>query len=120
MKRNPQPKGPRAAQLRQRKFRRLEGLEIPIEGLPGSLSLNTTRCGKPNCHCATGEGHPSWLLTYSVRGQKRVLRIPAAMVAEVRRRVEQGRAFTEAVDEVFAANAGLLALGRPRRRARGR
>jgi hypothetical protein len=112
----PRPKGPRAARLRQRKFSYLQGLEIPVEGLPGSLSLNTTRCGKPNCHCATGEGHPSWLLTYSVKGQKRVLRIPAAMVAEVRRRVAQGRAFKEAVDEVFAANVELLALGRQARR----
>ena len=82
-----------------------------------SLSLNTTRYGRPNCCCATGEGHPSWLLTYSVKSQKRVLRIATAMVAEVRRRVEQGRALKEAVDEVFAANAEPLALGRPRRRS---
>jgi hypothetical protein len=47
-----------------------------------------------------------------VKGQKRVERIPADWVAEVRRRVEGGRAFKDAVAEVLAANAQLLALGR--------
>ena len=53
-------------------------------------------------------------------GRKRVERIPAAWVAEVRRQVEAGRAFKAAVAEVFAANAEMLALWRQQERRRGR
>jgi hypothetical protein len=106
------PRGPKAARLRQRKFRRLEGLVVPPDGLPGSLALTPRRCGKPTCRCVTGEGHPLWSLTFMVEGRKRVERIPDAWVDDVRRQVEAGRAFKEAVAEVFAANAQLLALWR--------
>ena len=106
------PKGSQAARLRQRKFEILRGLKIPVEGLPGSLALTYSRCGKPTCHCARGKGHPGWSLTFMVEGKKRVERIPAEWVEEVRRRVEAGRAFKEAVAEVFAANAQLLVLWR--------
>jgi hypothetical protein len=51
-------------------------------------------------------------LTFMVEGQKHVERIPAAWVAEVRRRVAAGREFKAAVAEVLAANAQLLALWR--------
>ena len=84
--------------------------------LPGSLSQSQRRCGKANCHCAAGPGHPSWYLTFMVGGQKRVEGIPAAWVEEVRWRVEAGREFKQAVAEVLAANAQLLVLERQQRR----
>jgi hypothetical protein len=45
-------------------------------------------------------------------GKKHVERIPNEWVEEVQRLVEAGREFKEAVAEVFAANAQLLALWR--------
>ncbi len=45
-----------------------------------------------------------------VAGRKRVLHVPAAWVDEVRRCVEDGRQFKEAIAQVFAANAQLLAI----------
>lgn len=105
------------ARLRQRKFEVLRGLKVPPEALPGSLALTHRRCGKPTCRCARGEGHPLWSLTFMVRGRKRVERIPAEWVAEVQRRVEEGRAFKDALAEVFAINAELLVR---ERRQRGR
>jgi hypothetical protein len=110
--------GPAAARLRQRRSTRLQGLTIPPDALPGSLALTYTRCGKPTCRCAPGgpeHGHPGWQLTFMVGGRKRVERIPAAWVEEVRRRVEAGRAFRAAVAEVFALNAELLVLERRQR-----
>ena len=80
--------------------------------LPGSLSETRRRCGKPTCHCSTGEGHPSWYLTFMVEGKKRVERIPVGWVEDVRRRVDAGREFKQAVAEVLAANAQLLVLER--------
>jgi len=113
---NRPPTGDRAARLRQRKFAVLRRYEITADIvrdlLPGSLSETRRRCGKATCHCATGEGHLSAYLTFMVDGHKRVERIPAAWVADVRRRVQAGRAFKEAVAEVLAANAQLLVLER--------
>lgn len=104
-----------AARLRQRKFEVLRRLAIPSEALPGSLALTHRRCGKPTCHCAAGEGHPLWSLTFMVGGKKRVERIPVGWVAQVRRRVEEGRTFKDAIAEVFAVNALLLVLERKQR-----
>jgi hypothetical protein len=112
----PDPKGPEAARLRKSKFDWLRRYRIPPEALPGSLALSHRRCGKPTCHCAEGEGHPMWSLTFMVDGKKRVEHVPSDWVEEVRRRVEQGREFKQAVAEVFAANAQLLFLQRRQRR----
>lgn len=114
------PRGAAAARWRQRKFRHLADLAVPPDGLPGSLALTHRRCGKPTCHCATEEGHPLWSLTFMVDGQKRVERIPTAWVTEVRRQVEAGRAFKEAVAEVFTANAELWVLWRRQQRPAAR
>ena len=105
-------KGDSAARLRQRKHALLRRFQIPPHALPGSLSLTHRRCGKPNCRCADGEGHPIWSLTFMVNGEKRVERIPNEWVDQVRPLVEQGREFKDAVAEVLAANAQLLALWR--------
>ena len=112
-----QPKGPEAAQLRQRKFQILRTLKIPEDALPGSLSLSHRRCGKPTCRCASGEGHPLWSLTFMVDGKKRVERVPDDWVEEVRRQVEAGRELKQTMAEFLAANAQLLTLWR---RQRGR
>lgn len=109
---NIRPKGLKAAELRRRKFLLVRKFDLPQELLPGSLSLTHRRCGKSNCHCASGTGHPVWLLTFSFRGKKRVERIPEEWVDEVKALVERGREFKDAVAEVFAVNAELLALWR--------
>lgn len=112
--------GDAAARLRQRKYAVLRRWQIPPDALPGSLALTHRRCGTPTCHCAKGEGHPLWSLTFMVSGKKHVERIPHEWVEQIRPLVEQGREFKEAVSEVFAANAQLLALRRqqstPKRR----
>ena len=111
------PKGPQAARLRQRKFELLRRFAIPPDLLPGSLSLTHRRCGQPTCHCARDKkGHPVWSLTFMAGGKKHVERIPNEWVEEVQGLVDAGREFKEAVAEVFAANAQLLALWRKQRR----
>lgn len=112
----PKPKGPQAARLRQRKFEVLRQLKIPPDALPGSLALTHRQCGKPSCHCATDEGHALWSLTFMVNGQKHVERIPTAWVKEIRQHVEEGRAFKNALAELFTANARLWVLERKQHR----
>ena len=110
------PKGAQASRLRQRKFELIRRFHLPGDLLPGSLSLSHLRCGKPTCHCAEGQGHPVWSFTFMVRGKKHTQHIPKDWVEDVRRRVEGGHEFQEAVREVLAANAQLLVLARQQRR----
>ena len=115
MKMAHQARGPLASRLRQRKFQLLRRFHIPEEALPGSLSLTHLRCGKPTCHCANDRGHPVWSLTFMVQRKKQVQHIPKEWVEEVRRRVQAGREFQDAVREVLTANAQLLVLARQQR-----
>lgn len=106
------PKGIVAARLQQRIKQVLAQIQIPPDALPGSLSQTHRRCGKATCHCAQGEGHPVWSLTFMVGGKKRVERIPDEWVEVVRQRVKAGRQFKKAIAKVFIANAELLVLWR--------
>jgi hypothetical protein len=106
------PTGPPANRLRQRKRQLVSRLKLPPDALPGSLALTHRRCGKPSCHCADGQGHPLWSLTFMVQGKKRVEHIPQRWVDAVRQRVDHGREFKEALAEVLVLNAELLVLER--------
>jgi uncharacterized protein DUF6788 len=97
------PYGAQAARWRQCKFRMLERFSIPADLLPGSLIMSRTRCGKPTCHCAQGEGHEAWTFTFMSHGKQRVT---------------AGREFQDAVREVLTANAELLILSRKQRSKR--
>lgn len=105
-------RGAVASRLRQRKHALLRRYRVPEHALPGSLALTHRRCGKPSCHCASGKGHPMWSLTFMVEGKKRVERIPTEWVEEIRPLVLEGRAYKDAVSEIFAINAQLLSLWR--------
>ena len=109
------PTGPDATRLLRRKQYLFSRLAIPDDALPGSLALSHRRCGKPTCHCAKGEGHPMYSLTFMVGGKKRVESIPADWIDTIRPAVEKGRAFKDAVAELFAINAQLFVLGRNQR-----
>ena len=74
----------------------------------GTVVVHRRRCGKPNCRCATGGGHPSTVLSYSEGSRTKFLTLPAAEVEGVRRataRYRQAKARLQA-----EGNAGLAAL----------
>jgi hypothetical protein len=109
-----EPKGPKASHLRQRKYQVVRRYQLPEDLLPGCLTQTHRRCGRPNCHCASGQGpgHPIWFLTFMSDGKRRVERIPKEWVEEVRRQVAAGRALQDAIKDMLAANAELLVLWR--------
>jgi hypothetical protein len=113
-----QVKGAEASRLRQRKHVLMERFKIPDGLLPGTICVTHRKCGNENCHCASGEGHESWSWTFMRNGQKRVEHVPADKVEEIRKRIEHGREFQDAVREVLAANARLIVLERQQLRAR--
>src|SRR5216683_352037 len=103
-----EPTGPTAARLRGRKQQLLTRFRVPSDALPGSLALSHRRCGKPSCHCADGEGHPLWTLTFMAGGKKRVETIPADWLDLIRPRVKAGRRFKQVAAELLVVNTELL------------
>src|SRR5260370_38913212 len=97
---NKEPRTPQASRLRQRKFELIRHLPLLDDQLPGTLTRSYTRCGKPSCRCASGEGHSAWSLTYMVSGGRHVDRIPAKLAQQARRRGRPGRECQEGVREV--------------------
>ena len=109
-------KNQEATRLRRRKFQLIRRFGLPENALGGHLSQTRRRCGKATCHCAQGEGHPVWTLSYSVGGRKRVETLPADLAAQLLPFVEQGREIRETVMEVLAINLQLLRLWREQQR----
>ena len=109
-------KGKQASVLRRRKYELARGHGLPADLLGGSLTLTHRRCGKSGCHCASGEGHSMWTLTYSVEGAKQVLVIPNASVPLLEPLVKEGRRWREALAELLAINAQLVRLWRQEHR----
>ena len=100
------------AEVRRLRTSLLRRLSVPEDALPGSLSMTTLKCGKPQCHCMSeqGERHTAWALTYMSDGKKMVRHIPAELVDYVQEKVAKGKEFRESLNQIFVANADLLLL----------
>jgi hypothetical protein len=62
----------------------------------GSLSLRRSPCVRPHCSaCASGKQHPSHVLYVRMKGRRRAIYIPEALVPEIRRCLDNGRALQE-------------------------
>ena len=101
-----------ASRLRQRKYELVRRFSLPEGLVGGSLSETHRRCGRSNCHCAQGQGHPLWSITFSRHGQRRVERVPSEWLAEIEQAARQSQAYLDAVKEVMAINLDLLAQAR--------
>jgi hypothetical protein len=62
----------------------------------GSLSLRRTRCIRKECSaCQSGKKHASWVLSGHSQEQRFSLYVPEALVPQVQRWLENGRALQE-------------------------
>jgi hypothetical protein len=76
-----------------------------------TLSCVRHRCGNPHCRCATGEGHPSWRLTFKDENQKTVsVYVPVGMLKEVREWLKNYRAFKKLAREISDAQLARVRL----------
>ena len=83
----------------------------------GSLVAVYRKCGKPTCHCATGEKHgPVWYLSQHEAGRTRMRFVPAEQLDAARRGVAAFQQYRELGHRVATQNLERL-LG-PRRRRR--
>ena len=69
--------------------------------LRGTLSERSSKCGKPNCRCATGEGHASlYLVQGSPSGGVLQLCVPRILHDPVRQAVGQFQEMQRLLNEV--------------------
>lgn len=94
-----------ASKLRQelwRSYRALGTLLGSLSGdkpmVQGSFYLLRRKCGTPNCRCAHGKLHASWVITRSEAGKDRLYSVPTSERARIRaltaeyRRYQRSRA----------------------------
>jgi hypothetical protein len=79
----------------------------------GSLTLRRAPCIRENCPaCLSGEQHPSWVLYGRHKRRRFAVYVPEALVPEVQRCLDNGRALQEQLYE--AAPRYVKALKRAR------
>lgn len=113
-------KGATASRLRRRKYKIVREFGFPEDALPGCITPTFRRCGKPTCHCASDEGHPIWVLSFSIEGTKHTEVIPVDWVSELEPLVSQGRECRETLAELLRLNAELFRLWRQEQRVRAK
>ena len=111
-------KSPEASQLRVRKYQLVRQYGFPEDAVGGSFGPQLRRCGKPNCHCASGRGHAQWAVTFSRQGKRRVERVPRPWVEDLEQAVLETQTYLDALQEVMAINLELLAMTRAQEQAK--
>ena len=97
-------------QLRARRARLVSQLPDLQTTLYGAVQRQMRRCGEPGCRCATGAPHGPYLyLAVGVRGRTRLLYVPAAAAATIKRHVAMTGRIEAALAAISAINLELLA-----------
>ena len=78
--------------------------------IQGSFYLLRRKCGKPNCRCASGQPHCSWVLSRSEEGKDRLYSVPDDERARVRKEAAEYRRYQRARALLVKRHAQLLAL----------
>ena len=86
----------------------------------GSLSLRRSPCVRKRCPaCLSGEQHPSYALSGRLQGRRFCLYVPEALVPEVRRCLDNGRALQELLHQAAARYVQALKRQRSRTEKKG-
>jgi hypothetical protein len=82
------------------------------EMIRGSLVTRYRRCGKPTCHCATGEGHgPAHYLVVTLKpGKTEQILLSEEMLPVARQFLDNYNRWWAALEKVSAVNRQLLRL----------
>jgi len=90
----------------------LKRLAAAEEFVRGSVVRMKRKCVRSRCRrCAEGEGHPTWVLTFSENGKTRTVYLGEKRLAEARRLVENYRRVVEGIEEASRVSLALLKAG---------
>jgi hypothetical protein len=87
---------------------RLKQIAQAKEMIDGSLSKVEKKCGRENCHCATGEKHTAFQLTKKVKGKTKSTHVPKEMVEEVRAWIQEHRRIKQLMKEIALRNEQII------------
>jgi hypothetical protein len=103
--------------LRQQLWRALAALGRVLRQLhrsqpmvQGSFYRLRRKCGKPNCRCAAGQLHGTWVLTRSEEGKDRLYTVPPDQRARVRQWAAEYRRYQRARAALVKRHQHLLSL----------
>ena len=95
--------------LRQKRKLLLNRVAAIRDFARGSVVLMKRRCTYPGCRkCASGERHPTWVLTVSRHGKTHTVYLGKQRVREARRLTENHRRLMELVERIGEVNLALL------------
>lgn len=94
--------------LKQRKSHILQSLPSMNHIIRGSLITRQIKCGKTNCHCASGTGHTSLYLSSFYHGRTHMDYVPASWEAWVRNGLENYEGIQDLLSELTELNLELL------------
>lgn len=98
-----------AARLQQRKEAVLVSLPPFSEILRGSVFVRSVRCGKPSCHCASGEGHHrAYVGVTFAGGRTEQITVPRELIPLARRWIVNYQRWWRAIERVSQVNRQLL------------
>lgn len=87
--------------------------------LAGSLVRIAKHCGRPGCHCQTGDKHVGWYLTRSVKGKTQTTYVPIDMRKEVQGWINEHRRLKQLIAEISELNRALIRTHVSHRQRRG-
>jgi len=94
-------------------------LSLPTDLLlRGSLITLKRKCGKPSCHCATGEPHETPALSTSIDGVTRIITLRPEDIPQVRQALHRYQKAKADLDR--RARRGLTVLRRQREKVSGK
>ena len=95
--------------LRQKRTLLLKKLAKTKPFVRGSVVLMKRRCTYARCRkCASGERHPTWVLTVSCGGKTRTVYLGSKRVEKAKRMVDTYRTIQSWIEEVAQINLALL------------
>jgi len=80
----------------------------PLDLLRGSLITRNVKCGKPNCRCASGQGHPSLYFSSFHKNKNSIDYVPAKWEPWVKERLDNYHRLQELIINLSEINLELL------------
>jgi hypothetical protein len=110
----------RPDQINLKRQKLVDRLAVTGEILRGTLLQRTIRSHSNGCaECASGEGHPLWVLTVTYGGGRtKQLSLRSEQVPEVRRWLDNYHNLKEAIEAICEVNQELLRANREALKAR--
>jgi hypothetical protein len=114
---NPRPRPVLEAMI----LSRVRQLRAQSPLVAASLVQIAKHCGRPGCHCQTGEKHVGHYLTFKVAGKTKTVYVPQDLVEEVGTWVQEHKRLRKLVQEISRLSVERIkghVLDRQRRRGR--